>query len=192
MYLTNRIALPVNSNPGMVFPIRKFITILDVARFTARLIDAALDYKHMLDNGELPLERATSREPGQPLCMAQYYRILGSSRLPGRKIDSHYVAPSTREAIKTEHVVVICRNQFYCIPIEAPDRGRLKEDEICAHLLYVLDDAPSLASPPPVGLLTGKYSTPEKNSVMVMVRLLNFYFIFEEANKKFKTITSTA
>lgn len=160
MYLANRAALPVNSNPGMVFPTRKFLTILDVARFTARLIDAALDYKqNMLDRGELPLERATSREPGQPLCMAQYYRILGSSRLPGRKIDSQYVAPtepSTREAIKTEHVVVICRNQFYCIPIQAPDRGRLKEDEICALLLYVLDDAPSLASPPPVGLLTGK------------------------------------
>lgn len=157
MYLGNRPALPVNSNPGMVFPTRKFLTILDVARYTARLIDAALEYKQMLDNGELPLERATSREPGQPLCMAQYYRILGSSRLPGKKIDSHYVAPRpTRETINTEHVIVICRNQFYCIPIQALDRGRLKEDEICALLLYVLDDAPSLCSPPPVGLLTGK------------------------------------
>lgn len=165
MYLGNRAALPVNSNPGMVFPIRKFLTILDVARYTARIIDAALDYKHMLDRGELQLERATSREPGQPLCMAQYYRILGSSRLPGRKIDSQYVAPLTREAIKTEHVVVICRNQFYCIPIQAPDRGRLKEDEICALLLYVLDDAPSLVSPPPVGLLTGKIMKAEENFI---------------------------
>lgn len=159
MYLCNRAALPVNSNPGMVFPPRKFTTILDVARYTARIIDAALSYKTMLDRGELPLERATSREPGQPLCMAQYYRILGSSRLPGRKADGQYVAPLVRgEDSKTEHVVVICRNQFYCIPVQAPDRGRLKEDEICAQLLYVLDDAPSLASPPPVGLLTGKYN----------------------------------
>lgn len=156
MYLSNRAALPVNSNPGMVFPPRKFTTILDVARYTARLIDAALNYKAMLDRGELQLERATSREPGQPLCMAQYYRILGSSRFPGRKTDSQHVAPSSYETIKTEHVVVICRNQFYCIPVQAPDRGRLKEDEICAQLLYVLDDAPSLASPPPVGLLTGR------------------------------------
>lgn len=156
MYLGNRAALPVNSNPGMVFPTRKFITILDVARYTARLIDAALDYKQMLDRGELPLERATSREPGQPLCMAQYYRILGSSRMPGRKFDYHYLAARDAGINKTEHVIVICRNQFYCIPIQAPDRGRLKEDEICALLLYVLDDAPGLASPPPVGLLTGK------------------------------------
>jgi hypothetical protein len=42
MYLNNPIPLPVNSNPGMVFPPRKFTTILDVARFTARLLDATL------------------------------------------------------------------------------------------------------------------------------------------------------
>lgn len=34
------------------------------------------------------------------------------------------------------------------------DRGRLSEDEICAQLLYILDDAPCLSNPPPVGLLT--------------------------------------
>lgn len=37
----------------------------------------------------------------------------------------------------------------------AGDRGRLSEDEICAQLLYILDDAPCLSNPPHVGLLTG-------------------------------------
>lgn len=32
--------------------------------------------------------------------------------------------------------------------------GRLTEDELCAQFLHILDDAPCLASPPPVGLLT--------------------------------------
>lgn len=80
MYLNYREPIVINSNPGMVFPPRKFTTILDVARFTARLIDAALDHKDILNKKALPIEKATSREPGQPLCMAQYYRILGASR----------------------------------------------------------------------------------------------------------------
>nr|XP_008201281.1 PREDICTED: choline O-acetyltransferase [Tribolium castaneum] len=150
MYLKNPSSLPVNSNPGMVFPPRKFTTILDVARFTARLLDAALDHKTYLDKKQLPVELATSREPGQPLCMAQYYRILGTCRIPGRKKDAQ-VVPGKSES---EHVIVICRSQLYCVPVQAPDRGRLSEDEICAQLLHILDDAPCLASPPPVGLLT--------------------------------------
>lgn len=87
MYLNNPIPLPVNSNPGMVFPPRKFTTILDVARFAARLLDAALDHKAILDRKLLPVEKATSREPGQPLCMVQYYRILG--RAPERQQNSN-------------------------------------------------------------------------------------------------------
>lgn len=125
MYLGNPAPLPVNSNPGMVFPLRKFTTILDVARFTARLVDASLDYKDVLDRGELQVERATSREPGQPLCMAQYYRILGSCRLPGKRIDEQYFPNNTEDKEQpTEHVVVICRSQLYCVPVKAPDRGK--------------------------------------------------------------------
>lgn len=44
--------------------------------------------------------------------------------------------------------------QMYCVPIKAADRGRLTEDEICCQLMHILDDAPCLASPPPVGILT--------------------------------------
>ncbi|CAH1373995.1 unnamed protein product [Tenebrio molitor] len=153
MYLNNPIPLPVNSNPGMVFPPRKFTTILDVARFTARLLDATLDHKATLDKRQLPVEKATSREPGQPLCMAQYYRILGSCRIPGTLKDSQFVYGDAHKA--ESHVIVICRSQLYCVPVQASDRGRLSEDEICAQLLHILDDAPCLASPPPVGLLTG-------------------------------------
>lgn len=156
MYLNYRESIVINSNPGMVFPPRKFTTILDVARFTARLIDAALDYKDILNRRGLPQERATSREPGQPLCMAQYYRILSASRLPGKRKDSQYISNVRKHGQQhTEHVIVICRSQLYCVPVQATDRGRLTEDEICAQLLYVLDDAPCLSNPPPIGLLTG-------------------------------------
>lgn len=156
MYLDNPAALPINSNPGMVFPPRKFTTVLDLARFVARLLDASLTHKALLDRQGLPLERATSREPGQPLCMAQYYRLLGSCRNPGKARDTHYVpANPPKVDSPAEHVVVICRSQLYCVPVQAADRGRLNEDELCTQLMHILDDAPCLASPPPIGLLTG-------------------------------------
>uniref|UniRef100_A0A1B0EZJ6 Choline O-acetyltransferase n=1 Tax=Phlebotomus papatasi TaxID=29031 RepID=A0A1B0EZJ6_PHLPP len=156
MYMDVRLALPINSNPGMVLPPRKFTTVHDVARFSARLIDGIMKHKDMLDSGNLPIERAASREKGQPLCMAQYHRLLGSCRRPGDPRDSQYLPEKRTD----QHVIVACRNQMYCVPIRASDRGQLTEDEIASQLLYVLSDAPCLpATPPPVGLLTAQART---------------------------------
>lgn len=49
MYMDVRIPLPINSNPGMVFPPRKFTTVHDVARFSARIIDGLMKHKELLD-----------------------------------------------------------------------------------------------------------------------------------------------
>lgn len=49
MYLNNPISLPINSNPGMVFPPRKFSSLSDMAKFAARLVTSALDYKEKID-----------------------------------------------------------------------------------------------------------------------------------------------
>lgn len=154
MYMDVRIPLPVNSNPGMVFPPRKFTTVHDVARFTARIVDGIMKHMELLESGKLPIERATSREKGQPLCMAQYYRLLGSCRRPGDPRDSQYLPEKDRS---DQHVIVTCRNQMYCIPVRADDRGRLSEDEIASQLLYILSDAPCLSiKPPPIGILTAE------------------------------------
>ncbi|XP_055550959.1 choline O-acetyltransferase isoform X2 [Wyeomyia smithii] len=153
MYMDNPLPLPINSNPGMVLPPRKFTTVNDVARFAARLIDNLMIHKEMLDSGGLVQERANSREKGQPLCMAQYYRLLGSCRRPGEQRDSQYL-PEKRS---DEHVIIFCRNQMYCLPVKAGDRGRLTEDEIVSQLLYILDDAPCLTRKPPrIGILTAE------------------------------------
>lgn len=154
MYMDMRIPLPINSNPGMVFPPRKFTTVHDVARFTARLVDGIMKHKELLESGQLSMERAASREKNQPLCMAQYYRLLGSCRRPGDPRDSQYLPEKDRN---DQHVIVICRNQMYCIPVRADDRGRLTEDEIASQLLFILSDAPCLSvKPPPIGLLTAE------------------------------------
>ncbi|CAK1578915.1 unnamed protein product [Parnassius mnemosyne] len=155
MYLKVRLPLPINSNPGMVFPRRQFSKMEEVADLGALFIDDLLDYKEMLDRGELPLERATSREKGQPLCMEQFYRLLGVCRIPEVGKDRLELPhpPSDPEEVE-ELVIVACRNYFYPIPVKAVDRGRLTPGEIQAQLLHVLVDAAGAPSAPRVGLLT--------------------------------------
>ncbi|XP_065077802.1 choline O-acetyltransferase isoform X3 [Ochlerotatus camptorhynchus] len=153
MYMDNPLPLPINSNPGMVLPPRKFTTVNDLARFVARLVDHLVNHKEMLDGGGLVQERATSREKGQPLCMAQYYRLLGSCRRPGEKQDSQYLPEQRTD----QHVIVCCRNQMYCLPVKAGDRGRLNEDEIASQVLHVLNEAPCLSMKAArIGLLTAE------------------------------------
>lgn len=53
MYMDITLPLPINSNPGMVFPPRSFTTVHDVARFAARIIDGILEHKEMLDRHDL-------------------------------------------------------------------------------------------------------------------------------------------
>ena len=157
-----RIPLPINSNPGTVFPPRHFKTVHDVAQFAARLLDGLVEHKEMLESGQLPLERTASREKNQPLCMAQYYRLLGSCRRPGVERDSQFLPSREKRSDSDEdrHVVVICRNQMYCVVLQASDRGKLSESEIASQILYVLSDAPCLSSKPaPIGLLTAEPRT---------------------------------
>ncbi|CAD0200173.1 unnamed protein product [Chrysodeixis includens] len=158
MYLKVRLPLPINSNPGMVFPRRHFAKMEEVADLGALFIDDLLDYKEMLDRGELPLERATSREKGQPLCMEQFYRLLGVCRIPevGRdRLEFPRPPPSASSAEDCEELVVVaCRNYFYPIPVKAADRGRLTPGEMQAQLLHAMVDAAGAPPAPRVGLLT--------------------------------------
>uniref|UniRef100_A0A2A4J498 Choline O-acetyltransferase n=1 Tax=Heliothis virescens TaxID=7102 RepID=A0A2A4J498_HELVI len=155
MYLKVRLPLPINSNPGMVFPRRHFAKMEEVADLGALFIDDLLDYKEMLDRGELPLERATSREKGQPLCMEQFYRLLGVCRIPEVGKDRLELPPVKRGAEEPEELVVVaCRNYFYPIPVKAADRGRLTPGEMQAQLLHAMVDAAGAPPAPRVGLLT--------------------------------------
>lgn len=49
MYMDVRLPLPINSNPGMVFPPRHFFTANDVAKFAAKMVDGFLEFKDILD-----------------------------------------------------------------------------------------------------------------------------------------------
>ncbi|OWR51509.1 putative choline o-acyltransferase [Danaus plexippus plexippus] len=155
MYLKIRLPVPINSNPGMVFPRKQFAKIDEVADLAALYVDDLLDYKEMLDRGELPQERATSREKGQPLCMEQFYRLLGVCRIPEVGKDRLELPPRPDDPSECEELIIVaCRNYFYPIPVKAADRGRLTPGEIQAQILHAMVDAAGAPPAPRVGLLT--------------------------------------
>jgi choline O-acetyltransferase len=49
MYMNNPLCLPINSNPGGVWPPQKFQTVDDQLLFAAKLTTYMMDFKDILD-----------------------------------------------------------------------------------------------------------------------------------------------
>ncbi|TMS21993.1 Choline O-acetyltransferase [Larimichthys crocea] len=132
MYLNNRLALPVNSSPVMVFPKQTFRDHKDALRFAARLIRGVLDYKALIDARALPVDFTRGQQAGAPMCMEQYYRLFSSYRYPGLKTDTLKVHMNAASS-GPEHIIVVCKNQFFVLDIIANSK-QLNETEILSQL----------------------------------------------------------
>ncbi|XP_053393078.1 choline O-acetyltransferase-like [Mercenaria mercenaria] len=131
MYMKARLSLPINSNPGMVFPRQHFENRNQQLRYAARLISGILDYKTIIDAKVLPVDRCRHKIKGQPLCMAQYYRLFTSYRVPGKTKDC-LVTNSSRDG-DTDHIIVACKNQFFVLDLVL-NFQRLSEDDVFTQL----------------------------------------------------------
>ncbi|XP_029933172.1 choline O-acetyltransferase b [Myripristis murdjan] len=153
MYLNNRLALPVNSSPVMVFPKQTFSDHKDALRFAARLIAGALQYKALIDTRALPVDYARGQLAGTPLCMEQYYRLFTSYRLPGLKRDTLKVQTNAASS-EAEHIIVACKNQFFVLDVVAKNK-QLNEMEILSQLEKIVKMAENAEERlPPFGVLT--------------------------------------
>ena len=77
-------------------------------------IEASLFISIKLFSRLLPIDRARSREKGQPFCMEQYYRLFTSYRYPGIEKDNlvtSYGGGGTNDFAEPEHIIVVCKNQ---------------------------------------------------------------------------------
>ncbi|XP_028845157.1 choline O-acetyltransferase [Denticeps clupeoides] len=168
MYLNNRLALPVNSSPVMVFPKQNFRTNSDSLRFAAHLISGVLEYKALLDAQALPVDYARGQLAGTPLCMDQYYRLFTSYRLPGPKRDT-LVAQKSSVMPEPEHIIVACKNQFFVLDVVINFR-RLNEKDLYTQLEKIWRMAENEEERlPPIGLLTsdGRTEWAEARSVLI-------------------------
>uniref|UniRef100_A0A8C5AVN0 Choline O-acetyltransferase n=1 Tax=Gadus morhua TaxID=8049 RepID=A0A8C5AVN0_GADMO len=169
MYLANRMALPINSSPVMVFPPQHFRAPIDSLRFAAHLISGMLEYKSLLDTRSLPLDYARGQLAGTPLCMEQYYRLFTSYRLPGPQRDT-LVAQQSSVMPEPEHIIVACRNQFFVMDVVINFR-RLNERDLLTQLDRISKMADSEEERlPPIGLLTSDGRTEWAESRRVLMK----------------------
>ncbi|NP_034021.1 choline O-acetyltransferase [Mus musculus] len=153
MYLNNRLALPVNSSPAVIFARQHFQDTNDQLRFAASLISGVLSYKALLDSQSIPTDWAKGQLSGQPLCMKQYYRLFSSYRLPGHTQDT-LVAQKSSIMPEPEHVIVACCNQFFVLDVVINFR-RLSEGDLFTQLRKIVKMASNEDERlPPIGLLT--------------------------------------
>ncbi|XP_058882398.1 choline O-acetyltransferase-like isoform X2 [Acipenser ruthenus] len=169
MYLNNRLALPVNSSPAIVFPQQNFHDQNDFLRFSAHLISGVLDYKALLDVHALPIDYARGQLAGTPLCMKQYYRLFSSYRLPGHKKDT-LVAEKNSVMPEPEHIIIACKNQFFVLDVVINFR-RLSERDLFTQLEKILKMAENEEERlPPIGLLTSDGRTEWAESRAVIMK----------------------
>ncbi|KAL3876632.1 hypothetical protein ACJMK2_034449 [Sinanodonta woodiana] len=132
MYMRVRLPLPINCNPGIMFPARYLETRQDQLRYAARLISGILDYKTILD---------------------QYYRLFSSYRVPGIKKDS-LISNSTKLMPEPEHIIVVCMNQFFVLDVVI-NFTRMSEDDLFMQLDRITKMAnESEEKSAPIGLMT--------------------------------------
>ncbi|XP_041672505.1 choline O-acetyltransferase-like [Cheilinus undulatus] len=139
MYLNNRLALPVNSSPVMVFPKQTFRDGKDALRFAARIIRGVLDYKALIDKRALPVDFARGQLAGTPLCMDfinyESHKLQFSSSVP-------------------EHIIVACKNQFFVLDVAANGK-QLNETETFSQLEKIMKMSENAEERlPPFGILT--------------------------------------
>ncbi|MBN3276786.1 CLAT acetyltransferase, partial [Polyodon spathula] len=169
MYLNNRLALPVNSSPAIVFPRQNFHDQNDLLRFSAHLISGVLDYKALLDVHALPIDYARGQLAGTPLCMEQYYRLFSSYRLPGHKKDT-LVAQKNSIMPEPEHIIIACKNQFFVLDVLINFR-RLSERDLFTQLEKILKMAENEEERlPPIGLLTSDGRTEWAESRAIIMK----------------------
>ncbi|XP_039895044.1 choline O-acetyltransferase-like [Simochromis diagramma] len=153
MYLNNRLALPVNSSPAMVFPKQMFKDHKDALRFAARLISGVLEYKALIDTRSLPVDFTRGQLAVMPMCMEQYYRLFTSYRYPGLKTDTLKVQMKAASSA-LEHMIVACKNQFFVLDVVANSK-QLSEEEILSQLEKIVKMSENAEEKlPPFGILT--------------------------------------
>nr|XP_015925085.1 carnitine O-acetyltransferase isoform X2 [Parasteatoda tepidariorum] len=177
-YMEYRMPVVVYSSPGLVMPIKEFDSVERQLRFSARLLAGALDFKSLIDNQTLKLEKMG----GQPLDMSQYLKIFSTCRVPNIPKDS--LAFYGMEKDRPKHIVVVHNNHYFSVDVYGNDGKPLNESQLLAQLQKVIEQSqfPKL----PIGALTTldrdnwakaykrlcKYDSMNKESVRVIQKAI--------------------
>eukprot|EP00043_Microstomoeca_roanoka_P013995 m.137782 g.137782 ORF g.137782 m.137782 type:complete len:785 (-) comp15901_c0_seq1:477-2831(-) len=130
VYLRPRGALMINSNYYIMDAYNWVPTNKQVAR-AANLVYYIVQYKRQLDREQLP---PLLLQGVVPLCMAQYPRTFGTTRIPQRDEDYLLTVPS-------KHFTVLCKGHFYLVKIVGPKGEQLTPRDFEKQFQFIVDDA---------------------------------------------------
>ncbi|CAH0702329.1 unnamed protein product [Spodoptera exigua] len=174
LYLRDRVPLPINYNPMIVFQndvrpeyndqlIRSTNMLISAVRFMLSLREQILEpevYHMNPKKSDTPLFRNVTRMLPEaiswygaylfkvfPLDMSQFVGLFGATRLPRQNKDEIFRDP------KSKHVVVQRRGNFYVFDVLDADGNLLSPQEILGNLSKVMNDN-SPISEYPLGVLT--------------------------------------
>ncbi|OMH85874.1 Carnitine O-acetyltransferase [Zancudomyces culisetae] len=118
-------------------------------RIAAGIINRAVDFKDMVENGLLPAHLVGPK----PICMNQFKRIFGVTRLPRPERDEMF-----KYTGYTKYAIVMARNQLYKVPLYTNKGQRLLDGDLEDLLTKVIENVQRLKDnelEPPIGILTG-------------------------------------
>ncbi|KAF5300457.1 hypothetical protein FQA39_LY02256 [Lamprigera yunnana] len=140
-YLSNRLPLPINSNPSCF---RSNLThIEDVCRVAARAVHTAVAFELLLEYNIFPNEQFYTKFP---LSNSQYSKLFRTCRIPGKINDHCHVSFDKSDT----NVIIIHRSNFYCVPIEKTG-NIIDENKIYNQLKLIINNN---TQSPHVGILT--------------------------------------
>ncbi|CAI9714907.1 carnitine O-acetyltransferase-like isoform X1 [Octopus vulgaris] len=145
-YLSVRSPVVINSNPGMLLPLQKFEGEKEQLKFAAKIISGILDYKIMLDEKRLPLDKVGQ----QPLCMQQYNNVFSGCRIPGVNTDFWKKFSDS----KPQHIIVISNNHLFSLQVFGKKNKPLNAEQIYKQLKTIKSESKHSTSP--VGILTSE------------------------------------
>jgi len=143
-YLSWRAALPINSNvTGYLFG--EYRKKWDQCYSAAAVTRGALQYHLDLQAGRVPINM---NNKDSPLCMDQYTRMFGFTRIPGQVVDT------VQKHDDSKHIVVIAGQRQYVVLVL--DEKNLIINSLQSTLSAILlDSASRCKETNPVSVLTG-------------------------------------
>ncbi|KAJ2777917.1 hypothetical protein H4R18_004900 [Coemansia javaensis] len=102
-------------------------------RRAVQFIQRALDYKELVDEGRVPVDRTKAG----PLCMHQYTRVFGMTRIPRMGCDE---LRQDRATVHARTVVVIVQDQLYSVEVYDSAGHRRLDGDLEAELQAVVAD----------------------------------------------------
>jgi len=144
-YLGYRAPLPVWSSPGIIMPPQDFSNSDEKwLSFTARLVEAVLDYKRKIDADLVKVDMSGS----SPMDMVQYTQLYGATRIPGLVSDSQVVDSDPN------YIIVMHRGNAFVMETKDVNGNDLNASQIYYSLQHTLAESKRLGSVGKIGLLT--------------------------------------